>query len=172
MTKTIAFVLAATAAASLSPVAEARGMTMRQAGTLTCNMDPALGLVLGSVRGVSCAYDRLDRRGRIVRETYAGRMDRAGFDVGLTGAQTVSWRVSTPGGMSRRGMLSGTFSGSSSDASVVVGAGTRSMFGEDGRPVTLDPVGNSGQVGIGLGFGVSGLDLRRVPAASYMSYAY
>ena len=165
MVKTAFAALAATAL--LSGAAEAQ--SMRAAGRLTCTMDPGLGLVLGSVRGVSCAYDHLNRRGQTVRETYMGTMNRAGVDLGVTSAQTVVWTVATPGGRSHRGMLSGTFGGSSADATVVVGSGTQSLFSEAGQPVTLTAAGNSGQVGLGVGFGPTALELRRVPTAVYTS---
>lgn len=165
MVKTAFAAIAATAL--LSGAAEAQ--SMRAAGTLTCTVDPGVGLVLGSVRGLSCTYDHLDRRGRTVRETYMGTMNRAGVDLGVTSAQTVMWTVATPGGRSHRGMLSGTFGGSSADATVVVGTGTQSLFSEVGQPVNLTAAGNSGLIGLGVGFGPTALQLRRIPGAVYTS---
>lgn len=169
MTKTILAIVVAASAFGASADAQA-APAMRQAGTLTCALDPSVGFVVGSVRQMTCTYDRYDRRGRVVRETYAGVMNRAGFDVGVTSDQTVAWAVVTPGGRSGRSMLAGRFTGSSSDATLVAGPGTLGLFGENGAPVALQPVGNSGQVGLGLGFGATALDLRRVPAAAYTSY--
>lgn len=169
MYRTITAVAAALLA--FTATAEARPDTSpRQAGTLTCNLDAGLGLVLGSVRGMSCAYDHYDSRGRLVRQTYLGTMNRAGLDLGVTSGQTLSWSVVTPGGRNHAGMLVGAFRGSSADATVVVGAGTQSLFGEAG--IALQPVSRSGQVGLGLGFGVTALDLHRAPRETYASFRY
>lgn len=159
----------ATSIATLTVAQAAPGM--RQAGTLTCAMAPGVGLVLGSSRDVDCVYRHYDRRGRTVQESYAGRMDRAGIDLGVTSNQVVSWAVMTPGGANRRGMLASVFSGSSADATLMVGAGTRSLFDQVGRPVALTPMGGSGQIGLGIGFGEAALDLRRTPDATYTSFA-
>ena len=166
--KTLALAALATVAAFASQAEAAKGqpLPMRQAGTLTCNIDPALGFVVGSLRGVDCSYSYYNRKGRIVRESYAGSMSRAGFDIGLTSGQTVSWGVYTKGGYNSRSMLSGAFGGSSADASVVVGAGTQALFGETST-IALQPMAGSGQVGFGIGFGATGLELQRVAPASF-----
>lgn len=163
--KTIALATLA-AVAVFATQAEARA-PLRQAGILTCNVDPAVGLVLGSARAVTCSYAFRDAHGRVVREIYTGRMTRSGVDVGVTSGQSVAWRVLTPGGRSHAGMLRGTFGGSSGDASVVVGAGTHGLVGKSGRPVALETVAGSGQVGVGIGFGATGLELHKVRFAAY-----
>lgn len=173
MTKTI--LAASIAILSLAGIVSAEARTyapMRQAGTLSCTLNPGVGLVFGSAREVGCSYAFYDRRGHVVRETYTGRMDRAGIDLGLTSEQTVSWAVITPGGHSYPGMLARAFGGASADATIVVGAGTRSLFDQAGQPVVLTPVGNSGQIGVGFGFGATALGLQQVPNASYTSYRY
>lgn len=163
--KTLALATLATVAAFASS-AEARA-PMHRAGILTCNVDPAVGLVVGSVRAVSCSYAFQDRRGRLVRESYTGRLTRTGVDVGVTSGQQITWTVMTPGGRNRAGMLSGAFGGTSSDATIVVGAGTHGLVGKGGRPITLATATGSGQVGVGVGFGATGLELRKVRFASY-----
>ncbi len=171
MTKITLLAAAAAAAFAFAGSAEARStQTMRQAGTLTCNLDTGVGLVLGSVRDVACVYGFYDRRGRWVRESYAGTMNRAGIDLGITSGQQVSFAVMTPGGRNRAGQLSRAFDGSSSDASVVFGPGTQSLLGQGGERVGLQAVSGSGQVGFGVGFGATALDLHRVPNAAYTSF--
>lgn len=165
--KTTAFAALALLAA-FAGQAEARSAgpaPMRVAGTLTCNLDPALGLVVGSVRGANCSYDRYDRRGRVVRETYAGTMSRGGFDVGLTSGQTLSWNVVTSGGRSRPGMLTRAFDGASADMTVIAGPGTHATMSDAGDTISLQPVSMSGQVGVGVGFGAADLLLTRVSGA-------
>lgn len=159
-------------AAAYAGQAEARGYAHAApapAGTLTCNLDPSLGFLIGSVRRVDCAYEHLDRHGRVVRESYVGTMKRAGFDIGLTGPQTISWTVSTAGGRNHRGMMSGAFNGSSAEATLVAGAGTQTLFGEQGNGMVLETVSQSGQVGFGLAFGETGLELMQVPNATFSS---
>ena len=168
MTRT--FISLAAAALALGIAAEAHADIMsRQAGTLTCNLDPGVGLVLGSVRAATCEYDHIDRRGRLVRESYTGTLNRAGIDLGITSQQTLSWTVMTPGGRNHRGMLLGAFEGASSDLTVVVGAGTRSLLNEQG--IALQPVSSSGQVGLGIGFGATALELRPMVPVAYTSLA-
>ena len=72
---------------------------MRQAGVLTCAVDGSVGYVVGSRRRVMCTFESFGRRG--IRETYAGAMERVGFDVGVAGGQVISWTVWTPGGRAR-----------------------------------------------------------------------
>jgi hypothetical protein len=111
-----------------------------------------------------------DRKGRIVRESYAGDMKRVGLDLGVTSAQTVSWTVKTSGFRPHRGMLTGAMAGTSSDASIMVGAGTYSAF--NGGAVALQPATTSGQVGFGLGFGETELELRKVPRTAFTALSY
>lgn len=159
--------IAAVAAASLATVAQARTTygepaPLRQAGTLTCTMDPALGLVLGSTRGATCTY--VSTSGRF-SQAYQGRFDRVGFDVGISSAQVMTWNVYTPGGRSRSDMLSGMFGGSSAEATLIVGPGTHMLVSNDGERVALEPTVGSGQAGLTFAMGAAGLDLR---PASYV----
>ena len=170
--KTLAIAaFAITAAAALAGEAQAaRGTSApMQAGTLNCTLDSSVGLVFGSVRRVDCQFERYDRHGRLVRESYTGFMKRAGFDVGIAGPQSVSYRVTTMGGRAHRGMLTGAFGGSSAEASLIVGPGTQAMFGETGDRVMLAPIAQSEQVGMRLGFGATEMELTKVPNAAYTS---
>lgn len=171
-TLALAAIVTIASVAGQAQAAVSKPMPMRQAGTLTCSIEPGLGLVVGSARGVACSYSFYDRKGRPVRESYAGSMTRAGFDVGLTSGQTVSWSVFTAGGFNRRGMMSGAFAGASSDASIVVGAGTHALLGQGRRAISLEPLAASGQVGFGVGFGATGLDLQRARPATFTGLFY
>jgi hypothetical protein len=169
----IVAITALVAVAAFAGQAEARTSEMsgmRSAGTLTCNVDPGVGLVFGSVRHVECSHAYRTRKGRIVRESYAGDMKRMGLDLGVTSAQTVSWTVKTSGFRPHRGMLTGAMAGTSSDASIMVGAGTYSAF--NGGAVALQPATTSGQVGFGLGFGETELELRKVPRTRFTALSY
>lgn len=172
--KTVA-IAALVGIAAFASQAEARTSNisgMRSAGTLTCNVDPGVGLVFGSVRHVECSHAYKNRKGRIVRESYAGDMTRVGIDLGVTSAQTVSWKVKTSGFRAHRGMLTGAMIGTSSDASMMLGAGTYSTFGLTGGAVALQPATTSGQVGFGFGVGETELALRKMPRAAFTALYY
>jgi hypothetical protein len=155
------------AMATLGVSFKAEAASMRDAGTLTCHVGPGLGLVVGSVRSAQCVHRFQDRAGRRFVHNYAGSMRRTGFDVGLTSDQVMTWAVITPARRGRSDMLTGLFAGASADASVVVGGGTQASLGKTGPDIFLEPVSSSGQVGAGIGFGATGLELRRVPEPTY-----
>ena len=169
--KKLAFAALAVAAA-FATQADARAlapMAPAHAGTLTCNLDAGFGLVLGSFRQVDCSYEHLNRRGQMVRESYVGTMKRVGIDLGLTGPQTISWNVITMGGRNRAGMMAGDYKGSSSEASLIAGPGTLTLFGEHGDGVKLETVSNSGQFGFGFSVGLTGIELIQVPNSRVLS---
>jgi hypothetical protein len=144
----LAFVtLAATAAQANTSFPSA---PMRQAGTLTCAVEPGMGLIVGSVRGTQCKF--VSNRGGFV-QSYAGRIERAGLDLGLTSGQAISWRVMTPGGASRSGMLNSIFAGPSAEATLFGGPGTQIQFDQGGDRVVLEPIGHSGQAGFSFALG-------------------
>ena len=139
---------------------------LRLAGRLQCFVDPALGLGLGSARAVDCTYAFRDRHNQPLQERYAGTMTRVGIDVGLASGQTIRWLVNTPDGRSRPAMLGTAFRGPSGEFSAVTGPGTQSFLSEDGPPISLEPAGSSGQVGVGLGIGAARLELSLTAPAS------
>ena len=145
----IALLLSTVAVAS----AEARSFPnapLRTAGTLTCAVEPSMGFVVGSTRGMACRF--VSNRGGFV-QTYSGRMDRIGLDLGMTSGQTISWRVLTPGGASRSSMIDGIFAGPSAEATLVGGPGTQMHFDVQGERVVLEPVGHSGHAGFSFAIG-------------------
>lgn len=169
--KTVSLAALAITAALLAPAAEAAPQDAAPvpAGSLTCQVDPGLGFVIGSSRRVDCTFEHLDRQGRTVGESYIGLMRRAGFDIGVSGPQTVTWLVSTADGRIRAGMLEGAFNGASAEATFLVGPGMRALFGETGDRVVLEPVPEAAQFGLNLAAGSAGLQLVQVPTATYSS---
>ena len=157
MRATLAILALATVAAT---AAEARtsfpSAPMRQAGTLTCAVEPGVGLVFGSTRATDCRF--VSNRGGF-QQAYMGRLDRAGIDLGVSSHQQITWRVMTPGGASRSSMLNDVFSGPSGEATVFGGAGTQVMFDRGGNRVILQPIAHSGQAGFNLAVGEGRLGL-------------
>ncbi len=155
--------MAAIALTAVASAADARPVAspapLRQAGMLTCSFDPSVGLVLGSARGARCTFEKTGRRPFV--ESYAGRMSRVGFDVGLVGPQTITWRVLTPGGRIRPGTMGGVYGGPSAEATLLVGPGTHVLFNEVGERIALEPMTLSGQAGLNFAIGAGGLELSR-----------
>ena len=123
---------------------------MRQAGTLTCAVEPGVGIVFGSTRATRCAF--VSNRGGFT-QSYNGRLDRAGIDLGMTSGQTIAWRVMTPGGASRSSMLDGFFAGPSAEATLFGGPGSQLSFVVGGDRVVLEPVMYSGHAGLSFALG-------------------
>jgi hypothetical protein len=144
-------VLAGTAAGSSANAATSfPTASMRQAGTLTCAVEPGVGLVFGSSRATRCEF--VSNRGGFT-QSYNGRIDRAGIDLGLTSGQTIAWRVLTPGGASRSGMLDGFFAGPSAEATLFGGPGSQVSFTVGGDRVVLQPTLYSGHAGFSFALG-------------------
>lgn len=146
--------LAGTAAQAAAPSFPAA--PMRQAGTLTCTMEPGVGLVFGSTRATQCQF--VSNRGGY-SQTYSGRLDRAGLDLGVTSGQTIAWRVLTPGGASRSGMLNSIFAGPSAEATLLGGAGSQMSFDVRGERVVIEPIAYSGHAGFSFALGEARLGL-------------
>ncbi len=149
-TTIIALALSTLAVASAEAATSFPAKPMRQAGTLTCSIEPGVGLVFGSTRPTSCQF--VSNRGGFV-QPYGGQLDRAGLDLGIASAQSITWRVVTPGGASRTDMLNGMFTGPSAEATVFGGPGTQVSFEFGGDRVVLEPVAHSGQAGFNLAAG-------------------
>lgn len=149
------FIIAALALSTVGVVSAEAGTSfpakpMRQAGMLTCAIEPGVGLVFGSTRGANCRF--VSNRGGFA-QPYGGRLDRAGLDLGVASEESITWRVVTPGGASRTNMLNGIFSGPSAEATLLGGAGTQVSFDLGGDRVVLERVSQSGQAGFNLAAG-------------------
>jgi hypothetical protein len=155
-TAIIAIALSTLAAAAAEARTSFPSAPMRQAGMLTCDIEPGVGLVLGSTRGASCRF--VSNRGGFV-QPYGGRMDRAGLDLGVASPQSITWRVTTPGGASRTNMLNGMFVGPSAEATLFGGSGTQVSFGYGADRVVLEPVRQSGQAGFNFAVGEGRFDI-------------
>jgi hypothetical protein len=142
--------LAAVAAAMLATVpAEARV----RAGTLTCQVAPGVGLILGSQRSLECQFQS---RRRV--EHYTGRINRIGLDIGFTSGQRIVWAVfasARPG----RGALAGRYVGATAEVSLAAGLGANVLVGGFRRSIALQPLSVGTQTGVNLAVAVSGLDL-------------
>jgi hypothetical protein len=148
-------ILAAFAASFVSP-AFAQAGPMR-VGSLICDTDPRLGLVLGSRQDMRCVFHASDG---VAQYAYRGTIRRIGIDFGVTRAQTLTWAVFAPGSTIGPGALRGNYVGASGNAALGVGLGVKVLVGGSRHRISLQPVSIGGQIGINVALAVSSLTLR------------
>jgi uncharacterized protein DUF992 len=152
--------LATTCAALALAMAPATAQDRTRVGTLTCNISPGVGLVIGGQRQLSCIY--ASARGR-ARETYEGTVSTLGLDIGATSGGQMAWAVFAPTTLPR-GALAGTHTGATAGGTVGAGASANVLVGGPDRRVIMQPASVQGQTGVNIAAGVSTLELR--PAAA------
>ena len=128
-----------------------------EAGSLTCNVRPSVGLIVGSRQRLHCRFVRLGD-GRT--ERYFGRVTRFGPDFGITTGGVLVWSVFANTRTPRPGFLAGHYVGASADVSFGLGLGAKALIGGSRRTTMLQPISVSGRTGVNLAFGVTGLTLR------------
>jgi hypothetical protein len=124
-------------------------------GMLTCNVDGGVGLIIGSSKGVSCAFDN---GGKI--EYYEGSIGKLGVDIGVTGKTVIAWAVFAPGKVNR-GALAGHYAGATAEATVAVGLGANVLIGGSKKSIALQPLSVQGQTGLNVAAGIASLRLER-----------
>lgn len=125
-------------------------------GTLVCDVSSGIGFIIGSQKGVQCAFNP-DFPGP--PEVYVGVISKFGLDIGATSGGQMVWVVYAP---TTRvfGALAGVYTGASAEASVALGLGANALIGGSDRTVALQPLSISGQTGLNLAIGVALLELR------------
>jgi hypothetical protein len=127
-----------------------------QVGTLTCNMGPSIGLIVGSRQRLACVFT--SNTG--ARESYRGTITRVGLDLGVTAGGRLVWGVYTrTRGLAPRA-LAGTYAGASGDIALGLGVGANALVGGSNRTVSLQPLSVEGQAGVNLALGVAGFRLQ------------
>ena len=152
----IALVLAALAMAWVSPAIAQAPPQGTAAGTLTCNLAPSIGLLIGSQQRMSC---RFNPTGGYPPEAYLGVMNSLGLDIGITAGGVMAWGVITPNAGPMRGKLAGKYVGASGAIGIGVGVGANVLVGGSNRSISLQPLSVEGTVGFNLSLGISGLTL-------------
>ncbi len=149
-----------TAAAALlisiaSSTAFAQQATIRT-GTLTCEGQGSIGLIVGSKERLLCAYTPAD--GGPGRD-YFGTITRLGLDLGIRGKSIIVWGVLASSSELPSGALIGRFAGVAADASLGLGAGAQVLVGGTQKSLVLQPLSVKASVGVNLAVGVAGLRL-------------
>ena len=129
-------------------------------GTLSCELAPSVGFIVGSHQPMRCRYTP---DGPFPPEFYEGVINTIGLDIGFTSGGLMAWAVVAPTAGPPRGGLAGVYVGASGNVTVGVGVGANVLFGGSGRSFALQPLSLQGQVGLDLTLGVSGLELRWLP---------
>lgn len=128
-------------------------------GTLTCQGNGGVGLILGSQEQLSCKYTPADNR---APSYLAGKITRIGLDVGVRGKSVMVWTVLGSTTKLPAEALGGKFAGASADIAAGIGAGANILIGGNNKSVVLQPLSVKGQTGVNLALGVAGLTLTPV----------
>lgn len=125
-------------------------------GTLTCHVDPSIGLILGSHKEANCIYKGINGR----KVLYTADLTRIGIDVGITDAQTIVWAVIAPGTKSPHSLV-GTYVGASAELTALVGATANVLVGGMNQSIALQPVSVGAQTGLNVALGAASVTLHR-----------
>lgn len=140
-------------AAALAVPADAQPSRV-QVGQLACSVSAGIGLIVASQRNVSCTF----KPDNGPPEAYTGTMTVIGLDVGFTTGSAIVWGVFA--GTNRyAGMLAGTYSGGTAQATVGAGVGANVLVGGSNSSVALQPLSVQGQVGLNAAAGIGTLEL-------------
>jgi hypothetical protein len=126
-------------------------------GTLTCEGQPDLGLIVGSIEKLTCKYTPTE--GAPVT-AYAGTIGRIGLDLGIRGPSVLIWGVLATSTQIPGEALLGEFFGVAADASLGFGAGAQILVGGTAQSLVLQPLSVQGQMGINIAVSVASLTLR------------
>lgn len=126
-------------------------------GTLSCDVEPGIGLIIGSQKKVSCTFYGTNG---LVSE-YVGTIGKLGVDIGFTSATRIMWAVVAPGA-NVGNSLAGTYTGINAEATLGVGVGANALIGGMNKSINLQPVSIQGQAGLNVAAAVSSLTLKKV----------
>lgn len=127
-----------------------------RAGTLTCEGQGNIGLILGSSERLRCTYQPASGGQAI---GFRGRITRLGLDVGIRGKSVLIWGVLASTREIPGDALVGQFVGAAADASLGLGAGAQVLVGGTRKSIVLQPLSVKASVGVNLAAGVAGLRL-------------
>ena len=147
------FIAAAAVAATVFTAGAAQAESKVQVGTLTCDVAPGIGYIIGSSKDVECKFTRKGYK----TETYDGSISKLGIDLGITGGGKLVWLVFAATKDVGKRALAGNYVGATAEVAAGVGAGANALVG--GNKVVLNPISVTGDVGINLAAGIADLDL-------------
>jgi hypothetical protein len=126
-------------------------------GFLSCRSEGGYGYIVGSSKLLTCVFE--DFQGHRDLETYHGRINKLGADIGYTGKTALVWAVYSPTRHNREVKLDGIYLGLSLEASLGVGAGANILVGGFKRGINLMPLSLSTQLGLNIAGGIGAITL-------------
>ena len=126
------------------------------AGTLTCEGQGSVGLILGSNEKLRCKFSPTGGR---QPSYFDGAITRIGVDLGVRGKSVMIWTVLGATTQLPGQKLGGEFAGVSADVAAGLGVGANVLVGGNDNSVVLQPVSVKGGTGINIAVGVSGMKL-------------
>lgn len=124
-------------------------------GTLTCDIDAGIGLIVGSSKSLQCSF-QID--GQKTPEIYSGSIDKLGLDIGVTAKSKVVWAVYALPKTKLKGQLAGTYSGLSAELTAGLGLGAKTLVGSK-KEIALAPLSLDGQTGLNVAVGIASVKL-------------
>lgn len=126
-------------------------------GTLSCDVEPGFGFIIGSSKDLSCTYYGMDG----TESHYVGTVGKLGVDIGYTSATRIVWAVVAPSAKTV-GSLSGSYTGVNAEATLGVGVGANALVGGMNKSINLQPISVQGQAGLNVAAAVSSIKLKAV----------
>ena len=137
---------AAAAFALVGAAGAAQAASTVKVGVLTCDVDPGLGFVIGSDKGLDCTFTP-SKGGRV--EHYTGSIKKLGIDVGYTAKTKIAWLVfAAQKAPTKKHALAGTYVGASHEVTLGLGLGGNWLIGGSNKSFALQPWSIQGQVGL------------------------
>jgi hypothetical protein len=143
-------------AASTPAAAESAGVKV---GVLTCNVASGWGLVFGSSRDLNCSF----APNPVMIETYEGKIDKFGVDIGYQKHGVMVWAVFAPTEHLAPGSLAGEYAGISAGAAAGVGGSANALVGGSNKTISLSPLSVEGAPGLNIAAGVAAIKLTYKP---------
>lgn len=140
-------------AQDIKPVDQVGGVRL---GQLNCNVEGGWGLLLGSSKKASCEYVKVDG----TTETYEGKLNKLGIDIGKTKDAYMTWAVFTQEDVApAEHALTGSYTGVSGEVSLGIGLGANALIGGAGTKIGLQPIAIQENAGLNLAVGLASLTL-------------
>ncbi len=135
-------------AALFGLTAPASAAALVQTGVLACNVEPGVGLIIGSSKTVTCIFHPAHGR----PEHYTGTISRIGLDIGGTGPGQYAWGVVTAGPTGPLA-LAGNYTGPGVGFALGDGLNANALVGGAGNSISLQPLAEGASPGINLAAG-------------------
>lgn len=136
-----------------APAADAGALKL---GMLDCKIDGGPAYVIGSDKGVICAFHPTNRG---PTEIYTGMISKLGIDLGQTTHGELVWAVLAAGRDYDTGNLAGKYYGVNAEASIGFGGGANVLVGGFDRSYSLQPISIQGQSGLNIALAATSLEL-------------